>query len=305
VRNRRSHYLARAAATLVMTSALFGVSPPASPATAYPVNYNFFTAFGTGIAVPNTPPPGANNPSCRSSAHPYPVVLVHGTGANQNDSWQAVAPVLANNGYCVYTFTYGQTWYSGGFGGIASMYQSAGQLATFVGHVLRSTGASQVDLVGHSQGGTVERIYLQDNGGVAKVHRVVGLAGANSGVPGVSGLATVVNSIPGLSLVVALGCPACGQLSDSSTYKALSPPTYANIQYTNIVSTNDEFITPYTIAFEPAAPNVLNETVQSVCPNDNVGHIGLIYDAAVIQMLMNVLDPLHPRPVTCDVGLSI
>jgi hypothetical protein len=58
-------------------------------------------------------PAGANPLFCRpSSAHPDPVVLVHGALANQNIASEALALTLANAGYCVFTFTYGQTWYS-------------------------------------------------------------------------------------------------------------------------------------------------------------------------------------------------
>jgi triacylglycerol esterase/lipase EstA (alpha/beta hydrolase family) len=301
---RRRRLAWGATAVLAVTSALAAVTIRASATTTYPVNYNALTAFATGTALPDVPPPGANNYGCRSTEHPYPVVLGPGTGGNENDYWQAVAPELANNGYCVYTVTIGQTWYSGGLGDIASMYTSASELSSFIDNVLAKTGASKVDLVGHSQGGTIELIYLQYDGGAAKVHRLIGLAGANSGVVSVSGLSSVVNSIPGLSTVIGIACPACGQLDNPATYTALSPKTYPNVQYTNIVSTHDEFITPYTLAFEPAAPNVTNETVQSICPDDTVGHLGLVFDPAGIQMLMNALDPQNPQPVTCDVGLG-
>ncbi len=60
------------------------------------------------LQLPRTPPPGANNFSCKlTAAHPYPVVLVHGTLANMNDNWRAASPILANHGYCVFAFNYG------------------------------------------------------------------------------------------------------------------------------------------------------------------------------------------------------
>ena len=53
-------------------------------------------------------PPGANNWACKPTArHPRPVVLVHGTAGNKNTNWQTYAPLLANNGYCVFALTYG------------------------------------------------------------------------------------------------------------------------------------------------------------------------------------------------------
>src|SRR5437879_1803661 len=103
----------------------------------FPVNWNVVGALSGGVYFPNTPPPGADNWSCKpTAAHPYPVVLVHGTLENQNDNWQALAPTLANDGFCVFTGTYGQTWYSGGIGEIADVNGSARQLGSLVTQVL-------------------------------------------------------------------------------------------------------------------------------------------------------------------------
>ena len=73
-----------------------------------PVNYDFAAGAATTFNSPKTPPPGANNFSCQpSAAHPHPVVLVHGTLANMDHSWQAASPILVNHGYCVFAFNYG------------------------------------------------------------------------------------------------------------------------------------------------------------------------------------------------------
>ena len=83
-----------------------GVAAAASPN--YPVPYTFTADIAAAPSGPNTPPPGANNWSCRpSAAHPNPVILVHGLFANETDNWQTYGPLLADNGYCVFSFTYG------------------------------------------------------------------------------------------------------------------------------------------------------------------------------------------------------
>lgn len=96
--------------------------------------------------------PGVNLDGCTpSAAHPNPVVLVHGLNGNQYNGWAYVGPVLANLGYCVYSLNYGGT--NAWNGGTEPIATSAPQIASFVDSVLARTGASQVDLVGHSEGG--------------------------------------------------------------------------------------------------------------------------------------------------------
>ena len=90
----------------------------------YPVNYSFASGFVSGFLFPNVAPAGAHDWSCKpSTAHPYPVVLVHGTFENMNDNWGGASPLLADNGYCVFAFNYGGTSASSdiqGTGGIAA-----------------------------------------------------------------------------------------------------------------------------------------------------------------------------------------
>lgn len=55
------------------------------------------------------------------------------------------------------------------FGG-ADIAESARQLAGFVDQVRTTTGASQVDMIGHSLGGTVSRQYLRFDGGADRTN---------------------------------------------------------------------------------------------------------------------------------------
>ncbi|WP_217698363.1 esterase/lipase family protein, partial [Streptacidiphilus griseoplanus] len=116
------------------------------------------------------PPPGANDWGCRpSSAHPDPVVLVHGTFGNMNSNWRGAAPLLANNGYCVFALTYGGSSPDSVIQGVGPLTDGADALSAFVDHVLTATGAAKVDLVAHSQGGAVARYYTKFLGGAGKV----------------------------------------------------------------------------------------------------------------------------------------
>src|SRR5258705_371135 len=75
------------------------------------------------------------------------------------------SPLLANHGYCVFTFNYGGSSASSIVQGTGDIAASAGQLASFVTRVLAATGAAKADLVGHSQGGMMPRYYLKFLGG--------------------------------------------------------------------------------------------------------------------------------------------
>ena len=119
---------------------------------------------------------GGNNGCRPSSAHPYPVVLVHGTFADMSDSWQALSPLLADHGYCVFALNYGSSNGSGEAGVYATgpIPASAEELDAFVQKVLAATGASKVDVVGHSQGGMMPRYFLRFLGGAGEVGTLVG-----------------------------------------------------------------------------------------------------------------------------------
>src|ERR1700712_2987175 len=197
----------RWSAAMAVATAL--VAAGATSAQALPVIYNFPTAIAASAVQPGGSPAGANDMSCHpSAAHPRPVVLVNGTFANQITSWNAVSPLLKNNGYCVYTFIYGGLFVGqiGSYGPIAA---SAGELKTEVDKVLAATGASKVDLVGWSQGGMMPRYYIKNLGGAAKVNHLVGLAPSNHGTT-LSGLATLAGYFPGALPLVGAACPACG-----------------------------------------------------------------------------------------------
>lgn len=112
---------------------------------------------------------GWNDFSCKpSSAHPRPVVLVHGTLANSVDNWLVLAPYLKDRGYCVFSLDYGQLPGVPFFHALGPIDKSAAQLSAYVDKVLAATGAAKADLVGHSQGGMMPRYYLKFLGGAAR-----------------------------------------------------------------------------------------------------------------------------------------
>jgi triacylglycerol lipase len=306
LRTPATRLTATAALVTAASAALLTAFPGAAGASvSYPVNWNVVTATASG-AVLNVSPPGANLPCTPSAAHTQPVVLVHGVFQNQNMAWQALAPTLANAGYCVYALTYGQAWYSGNLGGIDQVQNSAAEVSTFVSQVLRATGAASVDLVGYSEGGFVSRLYLKTYGS-QHVTRFAGISPVNSQPATISELLTYAYQIPGAAALAGVACPACEALSTQPAFTALNSPsaTFGNVTYTDIATTTDEVATPYQLAFLPAGPNVTSETVQSFCPDDQVGHLGMPYDTATVQLVLNALDPATAAPVPCEDGFPL
>lgn len=289
--------ITRLAAVAAATMALSAASA-ATAGAALPVIYNFPTAIAASVLNPNGAPAGANDNSCRpSAAHPRPVVLVNGTFANQIDSWNAISPLLKNNGYCVYTFEYGGTGFIEATGSIAA---SAGQLKTEVDSVLSRTGASKVDIVGWSQGGMMPRYYLKNLGGASKVNALVGLAPSNHGTT-LDGLATLAGYFPGALDLVGAACPACqDQVRGSAFITALNAggDTVPGVRYTVIQSRYDEVVTPYTSAFLSGS-NVTNITLQDQCILDLGDHLSMTSDHIAARDVLNALDPAHAQGTIC------
>ena len=76
--------------------------------------------FAVGLSQPaaQAASSGVNDWSCQpSAAHPRPVVLIHGLGAQGTWNWSYHAPRIAAAGYCVFYTTYGES--TPGFGGSA------------------------------------------------------------------------------------------------------------------------------------------------------------------------------------------
>src|SRR3984885_11624526 len=290
--------------------AVIALAITASPAAAaqLPVVYN--GVLGYAHANPTASPPGANNWSCKpSAAHPVPVILVHGTFADMADSWQALSPLLYNNGYCVFALNYGSYDGSGSVGVDATgdIAASAQQLSTFVDPVLAATGATKVDLVGHSQGGMMPRYYIKNLGGASKVDTLVGLAPSNHGTT-LEGLFTLAGYFPGASALVGVDCPACEeQEAGSSFLPALNHggETVPSVKYTVIESDNDEVVTPYTSAFLAPAPNVTNILLQNQCALDQGEHLSMPYDHIADADVLTALDPADPQHPACPPVLPV
>ncbi|MEE1835853.1 esterase/lipase family protein [Streptomyces sp. SP17KL33] len=248
------------------------------------------------------PSRGWNDYSCKpSSAHPRPVVLVHGTFANSVDNWLGLAPYLVNRGYCVYSLDYGQLPGVAFFNGLGPIDRSAEQLDAFVDRVLAVTGAAEADLVGHSQGGMMPRYYLKFLGGAAEVNALVGIAPSNHGTT-LNGLTQLLDHFPGAGDLLSTATPALAdQVVGSPFLTRLNAggDTVPGVTYTVLATQYDEVVTPYRSQFLDGA-NVRNIVIQDLCALDLSAHaaIGLL-DRIAFHEVVNALDPAHATPTTC------
>ena len=232
-------------------------------------------AAGAQGLNPGIDPPGANDWGCKpTAAHPYPVVLVHGTLGDMRVSWNLISPKLEADGYCVFALDYGNR-------ATGPIEQSAAELRDFVDRVLAATGARRVSLVGHSQGGMMPRYYLKFLGGLGKVDDLIGLAPSNHGT-----------SNPGALVLDAAGvCYSCGQQATGSAFLTnlnAGDETPGDVSYTQVETTYDEVVLPYTSAFL-SGPNTTNVRLQDRCPLDPVEHLSIIYDPVALRWVENAL----------------
>ncbi len=209
-----------------------------------------------------------------------PVIVVAGT----------VSPAFANeplrarldaSGYDAYIFELPGL-------GIGDIVDSSVALAAYVDAVLAQTGASNVDLVGHSQGGLVARYFVKYLGGDTEVDSLIMLGTPNNG----TALANLGNV-----LGVQGFCESCEQMAIGSAFLAdlnAGDDTIGSVDYTNIYTSYDEIVFPASTArLNDGATNV---RLQSRCWLRVVGHLGLLIDGAVYDGVRDALRHRSVRP---------
>lgn len=264
---------------------------------------------------------GANDWNCKpTEEHPRPVVLVHGTGMNST-AWTVLAPELRDLGYCVFALNYGAVprlldpsqvvW------GAGDITLSSKELARFVTSVRDATGAPQVDIVGHSQGGMLARQYMKFDGGADPadpsqntVHSLIALGATNHGTS-FGGLQEMTAQLEAVGLPGRLIAPfwmgpaGAQQLIGSPVLASLNAGSEVEpgVDYTTIASRQDTVSTPPEGAFlnNDGTAVVNNEWIQDLCPAAATTHDGLIRDPEPMYMVKAALDPsfADTNPAPC------
>jgi triacylglycerol esterase/lipase EstA (alpha/beta hydrolase family) len=204
-------------------------------------------------------------------------------------------------GYCVFSLDYGQLPGVPFFHGLGPVAESAEQLDAFVDRVLDATGAPEVDLVGHSQGGMMPRHYLKFLGGAAEVNALIGLAPDNHGTT-LLGLTALLPYFPGAADLLNEKTPALAdQIAGSPFLRRLNEggDTVPGVRYTVIATRYDQVVTPYRSQFLDG-PGVRNVLLQDLCPVDLSEHLAIaLVDRVAFHEVANALDPARATPTTC------
>ena len=220
---------------------------------------------------------------------------------NRSTNWQTYAPLLANEGYCVFSLTYGQKPVPGNevFGGLQAMQKSAEELKAFVARVLQATGAREVDLVGHSEGTLMPNYYVKFLGGAAQVKRYVSIAplwhGTLAAAP--ASIAAAAGGDPEATTPI---CTACAQFAPDSKFMRkmrAGGVVVPGVQYTNIVTRYDQLVLPYTSGIQKGMKNFV---LQDGCEVNFSEHFQIVSDRRASVIVLNALDPAVSRELPCE-----
>jgi triacylglycerol esterase/lipase EstA (alpha/beta hydrolase family) len=204
-----------------------------------------------------------------------PVLVVAGL-TETTQQLQTILGRLQNDGFTAFGMQLPSTNGQPGCGDIA---QSARAVASQAQQVLNQTGAAQLDVIGHSEGGLALRYYVKNLGGTSQVATYVSLGTPQHGTTQASGG------------FFGAFCPAVGQMAPNSTFlQSLNSPTDvpAPVVYTALGTTADTLVTP-----APQASFLqnggTNAAVQQFCPNDSSSHVGLLSDAPTYLLARSAL----------------
>lgn len=179
---------------------------------------------------------------------PYPVILIHGTISSKN-VWQNLVLRLRADDFVVFCPDYGVH-------GTQDIPTSAADVGAYIEQVLAATGAEQVDIVGHSQGGLLARYWINELEGEDYVHHLITLGSPHHGTTLLGLLGGLVNSettyrMASRTVARIMGPAGMQQVAGSPLLETLaaSPDTRPDVMYTCYATLNDTTIVPHDRAF--------------------------------------------------------
>ncbi|HJD79841.1 MAG TPA: triacylglycerol lipase [Corynebacterium pollutisoli] len=226
---------------------------------------------------------------------PWPVILIHGTG-DTNGIWQNLAVDLREDGWAVFAPEFGHRCTD-------RVEESAAQVGAYIDVVMQVTGARQVILVGHSQGGILARYWMRILDGATKVKHLVTLGAPNHGTTMGGMLSSIANTKFGESMMAS----AISSWFGPSGFQLITGhplldeincdgDTEEGVGYTNIATKFDTIIQPLETCFlesdDPDA-DITNIVVQDLEPKSVVLHVDLPGDARVCRIVRDALDGIE------------
>ena len=218
-----------------------------------PVHLALGAMYATGayLGVTRRPALPFNDPDFVPT-QPTPVLYVHGFSLATR-SFATNAAYLREHGYWTWGYDYGTHKRDSvasvlpGANGFGDPHDMVAELAANVNRVRAATGSDQVDIVAHSLGGMLTKLYIAD-GGADRVRRVVAMGGNFRGTEfGRLGpiVAPFIRRFP--TLAAALASPtALQQLVGSPFIDSIAdvPDTDPTVVYTSIYTPEDRIVTP-------------------------------------------------------------
>lgn len=303
----------RIAAGITAAVALAGAAAVPAQAAEGPGQVSFVRAIGYSLLNgPDVDPAGANDWNCKpSSRYPNPVILLHGTWENKYYNWAYISPKLKQYGMCIFAPNYStQAPVLPIMYGTGSIMASAGQLSDYIDQVLAATGASKVDIVGHSQGGMMPRAAIKYFGAGPKIDDLVSISGSNGGttLQGIGTLGLQLGVLSGVSVV--MGQAASDQVAGSPFITDLNAggQTVRGVKYTAIATKYDEIVTPYQNSYiidNRAGAQVTNIGLQSGCWSNFADHLSITYSARTLYYVARALGAPVSRRAPCDIQMPV
>ena len=270
--------------------------------------------------------PAGTNVACTPAPGENPVVLLHGMNSNAYQTFARMAPELKKMGKCLYAFNVGKLpgtleedqWSV--VGSIPTMRnmtvldESLAQLNARIDALKTQTGATGVDLVGHSAGATLAAAYAKQHNGEG-VGTVVAIAGVLHGTSllGVSyGLKelNVYNELGDTAASIVIS-PSLRDLLKHSEFTARLEDggvTVPGVNYVAISSQLDEAVTPISSS-QWDLPDAQNIILQDGCSADLSEHLGITFSPRAIALVANALGrnvdvPCAPVTAFFDGGIN-
>jgi triacylglycerol esterase/lipase EstA (alpha/beta hydrolase family) len=241
--------------------------------------------------------PGALRAALRCPSHfthpgHNPVLLVHGTGLNADESWDwNYELALPPSGYdwCAVTLP------DRALGDI----QVSAEYVVYAIERIHALTHRRLTVITHSQGGMEGRWAMRWwTAARADTSDLIDLASPNHGIYAADACAGSGNC-----------WPAVWQMARGSHFlKALDSvsETPGTTAYTQIYSLTDELVEPSTTAPLGGGANAANIAIQSICPGRVVHHAGLLSDPAVWELVLDAMTHVGPaNPGRVDRGACL